>query len=166
MRNFKRNKILLLMLAVFLVGACSRGGAIEIGESAKDFTLNDLDGKAVQLSDFKGKAIILNFFATWCPPCRSEIPDFIELENAYASKGFSVIGVSNEDPKAIKGFATKAGINYPVLIDPNDKVYTLYGPIRGIPTTFIIDKDFRIRQMYIGARSKDVFENDIKELLK
>lgn len=166
MRNFKFSKIFVLAVLVFLVGACSRGGAIEVGEKASDFTLEDLGGKAVNLSDFKGRVIILDFFATWCPPCRGEIPDFIELEKTYGPKGLSIIGVSTETQGELKDFAGSMGINYPVLVDAASKAHGVYGPIRAIPTTFIIDKDFKIRKHYIGARSKEVFEADIKELLK
>lgn len=166
MRNFKFSKIFVLAVLVFLVGACTRGGATEVGEKASDFTLEDLGGKAVNLSDFKGRVVILDFFATWCPPCRGEIPDFIELEKTYGPSGLSIIGVSSETPEELKDFAGSMGINYPVLVDASSKAHGIYGPIRAIPTTFIIDKDFKIRKHYVGSRSKEVFEADIKELLK
>lgn len=156
--------VVLLMSVLLTIGACSPGRAVEAGEAASDFTLTDIEGKSVNLADFKGKVIILDFFASWCPPCRQEIPDFIELSKAYGASGFAMVGVCLEDVNAAKDFAAKVGINYPVLID-DGKVSMTYGPVRSIPTTFVIDKDFKVAKVYIGFRPKDVFENDIKELL-
>jgi cytochrome c biogenesis protein CcmG/thiol:disulfide interchange protein DsbE len=163
--GLKTGKILAVVLALFLVGACAKGNAIEIGQKAEDFSLADLEGKAVKLSDFKGKVVILDFFASWCPPCRQEVPDFIALEKEYGPKGFAMVGVALVSLEEAKEFAGKEGINYPVLID-DGKVSGVYGPIRSIPTTFIIDKDMKIVKMYIGFRPKEAFEKDIKELLK
>jgi len=123
-----------------------------------------MDGGKVQLSDFRGKVIILDFFASWCPPCRQEIPDFIELQKRYAGQGFVMIGVSLTPSKDVRPFAEKLGVNYTILIG-DDKADAAYGPIRSIPTTFVIDKEFNIVKKYIGYRSGKVFEDDIKELL-
>jgi len=148
-----------------MLGACSQGSALEIGDKAPDFSLVDINGKTVSLSDFSGKAVILDFFASWCPPCKQEVPDFIELEKAYGDKGFAMIGVALEKADAAGAFAGKVGINYPVLVD-DGKTSEAYGPIRSIPTTFIIDKSGKIVKIYIGYREKSVFEDEIKELLK
>ncbi|MFA5085323.1 MAG: TlpA disulfide reductase family protein [Candidatus Omnitrophota bacterium] len=158
-------KIFIFALALLVLGACSKGNAVEIGANAPDFSLSDTNGKTVSLSEFKGKVVILDFFASWCPPCKQEIPDFIELERTYGGKDFSVIGVALVSADEAGEFAGKMGINYPVLVD-DGKVSELYGPIRSIPTTFIIDKSGRIVKMYIGFRPKDIFEADIKGLLK
>lgn len=158
-------KAAVLVLAVCMLGACSKTNAVENGEAAMDFQLTDIEGKTVNLSDFKGKAIILNFFASWCPPCRMEIPDFIDLQKQYGDKGFTMIGVSLVDAQDSKSFASRMGINYPVLVD-DGKVSMLYGPIRSIPTTFIIDKNFKIVKKYIGLRSREEFEADVQELVK
>ena len=165
MRRIRFLCVAILMSALFLAAGCSRTSALEIGEEAIDFTLRDVNGNTVNLSDFKGKVIILNFFASWCPPCRQEIPDFIELQKAYGDKGFAMVGVALVDLNEAKSFAGKMGINYPVAVD-DDKVSLLYGPVRSIPTTFVIGKDFKIARMYIGYRPKDVFEGDVKALLK
>ena len=158
-------RLSILVMVVFLLGACSAVRAMEIGQDAKDFTLKSVDGADVKLSDFKGKVIILDFFASWCPPCRGEIPDFIELQKTYGDQGFSMIGVAVEGMNDARAFAQKMGMNYPVLVDDN-AVSADYGPVRSIPTTFVIDKNFKIAKMYIGFKKKDVFEADIKELLK
>ena len=159
------SKLLAIVVGVVLLGACAQAYAIEAGQGAPDFTLANTEGQNMSLSDFKGKAIILNFFASWCPPCRGEVPDFVELQKAYGDKGFTFVGVSLVDQKESKDFAAKMNINYPVLVD-DGKVSVLYGPVRSIPTTFVIDKDMKVVKMYIGARSKGDFEKDIKELLK
>ena len=159
------SKFLVFVVGIVLLGACAHASAVEIGQNAPDFSLTNIDGQKINLSDFKGKAIILNFFASWCPPCRGEIPDFVELQKTYAGKGFTFIGVSLVDVKESKDFAAKMNINYPILVD-DGKVSDLYGPVRSIPTTFVIDKDMKVVKMYIGARSKEDFENDIKNLLK
>lgn len=162
----KRNsKILAVVLTVFLLSACAKGSAIEIGDTPPDFTLSDINGKAVTLSGFKGKIILLDFFASWCPPCRQEIPDFIELQKAHEAQGFTMLGVSLVAQKESSQFAEKMGINYPVVVD-DEKVSNAYGPIRSIPTTLLIGKDFKITRIYIGYRAKNVFEKDIQELLK
>jgi peroxiredoxin len=158
-------KVSTFVLALFFLGACSQGSAIEIGEKAPDFSLADINGKAVNLSAFNGKVVILDFFADWCPPCRQEIPDFIELEKSYGDKGFAMIGVALVSAGEAREFAGRMGINYPVLVD-DGKASEIYGPIRSIPTTFIIDKGGKIVKIYIGYREKAVFEADIKELLK
>ena len=158
-------RILIFAVVLFLAAGCARSSALEVGEKAPDFSLRDTNGKQVSLSDFSGKVVILDFFASWCPPCRQEIPDFIALEKAYSDKGFSMVGVALVSAQDAKDFAGKYGINYPVLID-DGKVSDAYGPIRSIPTTFVLDKSGKIAKLYIGFRPKSVFEADIKELLK
>ena len=156
----------LTVFLVFLVLGASLAFAVESGQDAPDFNLKDINGKAFRLSDFKGKVLIVDFFGTWCPPCRGEIPGFVELQNFYGPQGVLVIGVSSEDAGALKKFADSMGINYPVLTDTDEAAHIIYGPIRGIPTTFVIDKNFKVRRHYIGARPKSVFEADIKEMIQ
>jgi peroxiredoxin len=161
----KFTKVLILIATICLIGACTQVSALDVGDDAKDFTLKNIESKEVSLSEFKGKAIILNFFATWCPPCRAEIPDFIALQKAYGPSGFTFVGVSLVDEKESRDYAAQAGINYPILVD-DGKASELYGPVRSIPTTYIIGKDFRIAKKYIGARSKEEFEAQIEEILR
>lgn len=133
---------------------------------APDFALVDISGRETRLSDFTGKVVILDFWATWCPPCRAEIPHFIELYNEYKDDGLEIIGVTMDwnASKQAGPFAVKNGINYTILIGKQE-VGDLYGGIISIPTTFIIDREGGLRRKYIGYQEKSVFEKDIKELL-
>jgi len=137
-----------------------------IGKTAPYFTLPDLDGNKVSLSDYKDKVVILDFWATWCPPCIKEIPHFIDLYNEYKNHGLIIVGISVDRQGAgiVKAFNKKYKINYPILMADN-QVSRDYGNITGIPTTFIIDQAGKIRRMYVGYRDKTVFETDIKELI-
>ncbi len=135
-------------------------------KTAPEFTLLDMDGTRTSLSDFKGKVIILDFWATWCPPCRAEIPHFVELYSEYRKKGLEVIGVSldSNPEKALLPFIEEYKINYTMLIGNRD-VTDSYGGVISIPTTFVIDREGNIRKKYLGYRDKSVFEKDIEELL-
>ncbi|MCP4614752.1 MAG: TlpA family protein disulfide reductase [Planctomycetes bacterium] len=137
-----------------------------VGKTAPSFTLLDLDGNKVSLSDYKDKVVILDFWATWCPPCIKEIPHFIELYNEYKNQGLIIIGISvdRQGVGIVKAFNRKYKINYPILMADN-QVSRDYGNITGIPTTFVIDPAGKIRRMYVGYRDKFVFETDIKTLL-
>jgi peroxiredoxin len=135
-------------------------------QMAPDFSLANLAGETVSLSDYKGKVILLDFWATWCPPCRKEIPDFVNLQDEYGAKGLQIVGISldQDGVQVVKDFAEEFGINYPVLMG-NSKVKADYGGIRGIPTTFLISRKGEIIDKYVGFRDKSVFEEAIKSLL-
>jgi cytochrome c biogenesis protein CcmG/thiol:disulfide interchange protein DsbE len=135
-------------------------------ESAPSFTLQNINGESVSLSDFSGKVVILDFWATWCPPCKKEIPHFIELYEQYKDKGCAIVGIAldREGIDIVKPFVQKNAINYPVLL-PDGRVAQAYGGINSIPTTFVIDSAGKIRRKYVGYRDKSVFEADIKEFL-
>ncbi|MBI4327108.1 MAG: TlpA family protein disulfide reductase [Chloroflexi bacterium] len=128
--------------------------------------LKGVDGKPLKSSDFAGKVVILDFWATWCGPCRMEIPSFIELQNQYADKGLVVIGVSldQDGATAVKPFMEKMGINYPIMLG-DETIVSAFGGIEGIPTTFINDREGRIVRKHEGFASKAEFEADIKPLL-
>ena len=153
-------------MAFFMPTPFSHAAATAERTSAPDFNLPDLNGKSVKLSSFRGKVIILDFWATWCPPCRAEIPSFKELYAAYHSKGLEVIGIALDQGGAadVARFAKANGINYTLVIG-NQSVAQAYGGIRGIPTTFILDRQGRIVQTYVGGHSKKVFEDAIQGLL-
>jgi peroxiredoxin len=136
------------------------------GNPAPSFTLQDLSGNKVSLSDFKGKVVILDFWATWCPPCVMEIPHFIELYDQYKAQGFAMVGISLDrgGTGEVEAFVRKYKVNYPILMT-DGQVDRVYGGIKYIPTTFVIDAAGNIRQKYTGYKDKAVFEADIKALL-
>ncbi len=133
---------------------------------APSWQLKDLEGKSVKLADFKGKVVVLNFWATWCPPCRREIPDFVALQKQYADKGLVIIGVSLDEGGAsvVKPFAKKMGINYPVVMG-DQKTIAAYGGVQVVPTTFIIDKTGKLAAQHEGGADRATFEAEIKPLL-
>jgi peroxiredoxin len=133
-----------------------------------DFTVKAIDGKTdISLSAYKGKVILLNFWATWCGPCKAEIPGFVELMNQYKDQGLVVVGYSVDDePEKAAAFAKEYKINYPILLGlAREDVQDAYGPIWGIPASFIISKDGRVCKKHLGIAPKAVFEKEIKALL-
>jgi thiol-disulfide isomerase/thioredoxin len=131
-----------------------------------DWELKNLDGKTVKLSEFRGKVVILDFWAKWCVPCRVEIPHFVELQKQYGHKGLTVIGVSLDEqgPEVVKKFVKQLGVNYPIVIG-NEKVAEAYSGIDAIPTTFLIDRQGRIVTRHMGYTDKGTFEEEIQPLL-
>jgi peroxiredoxin len=134
-----------------------------------NFTITDMNGEKVSLASFKGKVLVLDFWATWCPPCKAEIPGFVELQDAYGQKGLQFIGVSvdaEDTPAMLKDFAAQYKMNYPVLVGGDrDDLQDAYGPMWGIPTTFVIDREGRICHKNSGLVGKSKYEADIKGLL-
>lgn len=131
-----------------------------------DFTLKDLDQKDVTLESFKGKVVLLNFWATWCGPCKAEIPGFVELQTKFKDD-LVVVGFSVDDPAdKARAFADEYKINYPVLLGlGRDEVQDAYGPIWGIPTSFLIGRDGRVCRKHMGIAPKAVFEKEIQALI-
>ena len=157
---------ILFLLASFNIVPTFAVESEVVGKPAPSFTLQDLDSKQVSLSDFKGKVVILDFWATWCPPCVVEIPHFIELYEQYKDKGFVMVGISvdREGTSVVKSFVQKYQVNYTILM-ADGQIQKAYGNIPAIPTTFVIDSAGNIQRMYVGYRDKAVFEADIKTLL-
>jgi peroxiredoxin len=144
-------------------GACPAGSPM----ANMNFTLKDMHGHDVKLSDFKGKVVLIDFWATWCRPCRYEIPGFVELQDKYRDKGLEILGVSiNDAPEELPPFAREFKMNYKVLVglDRQD-LFEAFGPLMGVPTTVVIGRDGRICGREVGLTSKEEFERVIKGLL-
>lgn len=135
--------------------------------AAPGFTLASVGGGSKSLSDYKGKVVMLNFWATWCGPCKREIPDFIELQEAYRDQGFEIVGVSLDDPNArdaVAAFVRNEGINYDIVYG-NGEVAQAYGGVRSIPTTFLIDREGNVVSSKVGLTPKAQWESAIEALL-
>ena len=134
-------------------------------EPAPRWVLQDLDGETVRSSDFAGKVVVLNFWATWCPPCRMEIPGFVKLQEELGAD-VTIVGVSLDQTGVaeVKAFSERMKINYPVVMG-NAEIVSDYGGIEAIPTTFIIDRDGQIRNVHRGYLTRGALENAVKPLL-
>jgi len=133
---------------------------------APDFALTGASGQLVRLSDFKGKVVLLNFWATWCHGCKLEIPWFVEFQDQFRDRGFAVLGVSFDDDgwKSVRPYLAKNKINYPMMVG-NDGVAAPYGGIQSLPMTIVIDKSGRVAAVHTGLVSKDTYKAEIEALL-
>lgn len=176
--------IALSVIAVVGAGVLTHYGLLASGSSARqsvttstadspkrkiapDFALRLLDGRTVKLSDFRGDAVLLNFWATWCAPCRIEMPWLVEFYKQYQSQGLEIVGVSMDDTgqeTAVAEFIKERNVNYPILRG-NNEVADLYGGLRFLPQTLFIDREGNIVKTMYGIKSKDEFEQSIKELV-
>jgi peroxiredoxin len=162
--------VVLLVVPMMLTSA-GRGdekrdaGAKSVGTANLNLTLKDMNGAVVRLADYKGKVIVLNFWATWCGPCETEIPDLIDTYARLKDKDVVLLGISIDDTaEALQKYAKAKGMNYPVLLMQDD-VDEAYGPIFGVPITFFIGRDGAISRKHLGPITKDQVEREIKALL-
>ena len=174
----KRNPLILFFIAAVVAAMLFAGIRIArnnrangsakgqlIGNVAPDFVLQTLDGKNLKLSDFRGRAVLLNFWATYCGPCKIEMPWFVELQKEYGPQGFQIVGVANDDASTadIAKFAKEMGINYPILIG-KDSVSDSY-KVSVLPTTFFLDRDGKLIAREFGLVSRSVFVDHIKKAM-
>jgi thiol-disulfide isomerase/thioredoxin len=175
----KRNPAVLFFIAVVVAAMLYAGVRMSrhnradsptkgqlMGNLAPDFELPALDGKNLKLSDLRGKAVLLNFWATYCGPCKIEMPWFVELQKEYGPQGFQIVGVAMDDASTedIAKFAKEMGVNYPILIG-KDSVATSYGGVSVLPTTFFLDRDGRLIAREFGLQSRSVFVDHIKSAM-
>jgi thiol-disulfide isomerase/thioredoxin len=137
-----------------------------VGKTAPDFALESLDGKLVRLSDYRGKAVLLNFWATWCAPCKIEMPWFIELQKQYGPEGFTILGVAMDDSgkDTIAKFAKDMGVNYPVLLG-KESVGDDFGGIPYLPVSFYLDRNGQVVDQVAGLKGRAEIESYVKEAL-
>jgi peroxiredoxin len=174
--TYKRvTTLVIILLFVFWTGyvmlvpsahAKEPGSGVANGAKAPDFELKTPDGKSVKLSDFKGKAVMLNFFATWCPPCRAEMPTMEAAYEASKDKGFVILAVNLGEPNVtVTQFMEKMGVTFPVVIDENDRVSKLYD-IVPLPTSYFIDKNGNVYAKTTGEIKKEQLNQLIQQLTK
>ena len=177
-RLFRSAAVTGVVSLALLTGACNKQQPAAAAEeatspktgkaraAASDFNLKDSNGRPVRLSDFKGKVVLLNFWATWCGPCKLEIPWFVEFEQKYKDRGLAIIGVSLDEDgwESVKPFLAEQKVNYRVVVG-TEAVSTAYGGVESLPTTYLIDRDGKIAATHVGLVSKGDYEKEIVDLL-
>lgn len=173
-----RNPLALVVVAIVAVGMLffglhmtRRSGSshplgMGYGTPAPDFTLDTLDGKSLSLSSLRGKAVLVNFWATWCDPCKIETPWLVELQNKYGNQGLQIVGVAMDESgkDEIARFAKEMGMNYPVLLG-KERVGDAYGGVAYLPESFFVGRDGKIVDKVMGLRGKDEIEDGIRKAL-
>jgi thiol-disulfide isomerase/thioredoxin len=145
-------------------------GQIEENEEgprfAPDWELPDTEGSPVKFSDFVGQVVIVDFWATWCAPCRLEIPELIKLQSTYRDRGFTIVGISLDQPgnPAVKDYMAEVGVNYPIVMG-NAEVMEAFGDVDGVPTTYVIDRSGKVVAKHLGYTNRDVFEREIEMII-
>lgn len=176
MSAFRSSVLTAALVMIAAITACSSSHPVKAASSVKpgkerkaapEFALKDADGKTVRLADYRGKVVLLDFWATWCGPCKIEIPWFMEFERKHKDKGFAVIGVSMDEDgwAAVKPFTEELKINYRIVI-ATESTAQLYGGVEALPTTFLIDREGKVASVHVGVTGKRDFENDIEQLLQ
>jgi cytochrome c biogenesis protein CcmG/thiol:disulfide interchange protein DsbE len=150
--------VLIITLPVIATGQDTRAPALAI---------KDLRGRTIRLSDYRGKVVVLNFWATWCPPCRAEMPDLVKMQRAYRSKGLQVIGVTYppQEIEEVRQFVKQLGVNYPIALGTKE-IKTLFDESETLPLTIVIDRHGNVRERIEGILLPVEFEQKIKPLLK
>jgi peroxiredoxin len=135
-------------------------------DPAPDFELRDMNGNVFRLSDQRGEVVVLNFWATWCPPCRAEIPGFVRLQREFAGDGVRFVGISLDEEgfTVVRPFASKHGLNYAQVVDRGEVAHR-YGGISSVPTTFLIDREGRIRYVHSGLLLRRALGSALRELV-
>ena len=154
-RDRRRSAVLVAVLVAALVAGCARDAGLASGDLAPDFVLPRLDGSVQKLSNYRGKVVLVNLWATWCPPCLEELPLLNRIQEIYGSRGVVVLGLAGDDePQSVRDFIAHNPVSFDVLLDVGGEVGTRYG-ITGYPETFIVDREGRFRQKIIGPLPSD-----------
>jgi peroxiredoxin len=163
MASLKRFVVVSVVVIALLVGCTDRG--VHTDAMASDFSLKDMSGKTVRLSDYKGKVVLLEFWAAWCPPCRASVPGLEKLHNAYKDKGLVLLAVSMDEGgwDEVKSFIKESGITYTVLMGTED--VAIKYQVRSIPMMLVLNREGKISKRYIGMGSDEELEKDIKAYL-
>jgi len=166
--------VLVLSAGLPVVSGCSTESAPNdtlapapiIGREAPDFTLEDLDGNSVRLNDLRGKVVFLNFWATWCPPCRAEMPDIETVYQEYKDQDIVFLGIDiQQEPGIVRDFIELGGYNWQMLLDKTGKVATSYN-VRAIPTSYFVDKEGIISGVAVGGMTRSAIETKLTEALR
>jgi peroxiredoxin len=174
MKPFRRivahRTLWLLGLSVLALAACqpkSESVATAPLKAAPAWKLKDVDGQLVDSAQFKGKVVVIDFWATWCPPCREEIPGYVALQEKYGKDGLAIVGISldSQGPEVVKQFMAKYHMNYPVVMG-DESVTAAFGGVDAIPATFIVDRQGNIRDQKVGAVERAAFEQRLLPWLK
>jgi peroxiredoxin len=167
-RTIYRQAMRALLGAALAVCAGLSGGAASTSSNAPDFTLRTSDGRNLRLQELRGQVVMVNFWASWCAPCRVEMPHLNKLSDKYRASGFTLLGVNvDEDPRNALNAATKMGVKFPVLLDADKRVVKLYD-VATMPSTVLIDRDGRMRYLHRGYREgyEETYDKQVRELLK
>lgn len=159
---------IIVVLTALLAAPASQAAMPKIGAAAPDFALKSSSGKNLKLSEHRGEVVMINFWATWCGPCRQELPLLNRLHEQYRKTGFTLLGVNIDDRQdAAQDMAKKLGITFPVLFDTDKRVSRLYD-VNAMPSTVLIDRDGKVRYIHLGYRAgyETSYETQIRELLK
>ena len=167
---FVRRTLWLAVLSVLTLAACrpkNESVATAPVKAAPAWKLKNLDGQFVVSGQFKGKVVVIDFWATWCPPCRAEIPGYVALQEKYGQDGLAIVGISvdNQGPEVVKQFVAKNHMNYTVVMG-DESVAAAFGGVDAIPTTFIVDRQGNIRDQKVGAVERADFERRLLPWLK
>ncbi|MCC0562678.1 thiol-disulfide oxidoreductase ResA [Brevibacillus borstelensis] len=168
-RTYIRVAILGVLLAALVFAVYTSfvkdPNAVKVGKEAPNFSLEQLNGPAVTLSDFRGKGVILNFWGTWCEPCKKEMPDLQKQYEAYKDKGLLILGVNiGESPVTVEPFTKQFGITFPILMDKQSEITKLYR-IVPIPSTFFIDPDGKVQEIFLGPLNEDMITQKVAKIL-
>jgi peroxiredoxin len=159
---------LAVAIALFLIAATPSARVLEATEArpAPAWTLPDVDGRPVHSADFAGRVMVVDFWATWCPPCVKEVPGYVDLQRRYGERGLTVIGISldRQGPEVVREFMRRHGVNYPMVMG-DDAVVAAFGGVQAIPTTFVVDRAGRIVFSKVGYMPASELERRLVELL-